>query len=190
MVSVSLIFIIISTVFTVSTMAFRIFRKETKEYLQTFDVHGYLVRLDRILGSASQIKMLRNYSGFYALKLDNERRIAREIIHFARNKQLFLVDRIFTWREELRFEKGEAIFPSIKIITRKKTKILLKGVESVTMNIRPTTVKAGKSQFSVMEVVFTMKGKNGRKIMKRFPLGGHNLLTSRIPYLFQDAVDD
>jgi len=182
MVSLSLIFLILSGVYGTTVLVFRMFRKESDRMLKRFNIRLYQDSVARQLRHAEHVQPLRTDSGFHALFLKKiKKRLGQVMVHFVRNKQLYRYVEKFTWDGEPEIEKGELVFKKRRRISVSLRKSLLKGFKKVAMEIR----RKRRNCFVVISSV-TDDGVAGERWV---PIGGDVRLWSVEPVLFQETVD-
>lgn len=189
MVSTALIFLVMSSVYMVSNMTFKIFNKEAKSELNSFHVYTYFYGLDELLGKADLVMPLRSFPGFYAFRFSEDGKSGFEEIHLVKNKQLFIIRRDVRWHGDLLMKDGYLDFKQKKNSNNRQRKILLKGVKGVTMTVvAADKVSFSRKAFKMMRVIFTKE--NGTVIKKYFWIGGETGFSTDRDYIYQDDLDE
>jgi len=189
MVSTALIFLIMSAVYTVSDTTFRIFEKEVKIELNSFNIYSYFFGVDYVLGKADLVMPLRSFPGFYAFRFSKDGKSGFEEIHLVKRKQLYIIKREVRWHKELLMTDGFLKFEHKKILNNQQQKFLLKGIKSVVMKIVAAEKRVfSRGAFKMMQIVF-MKD-DGTKMQKYFWIGGDIGFSTDRDYIYQDNLDE
>ncbi len=190
MVSTALIFLVMSSVYLVSNMTFKIFNKEVKSELNSFDSFGYFIGVDSVLGKADLVMSLRSFPGFYTFTFAKEGNSGFEEIHLVKKKVLYIIKQDVSWQGELVMDDGYLNFKSKKVHNRQQNKILLKGVKSVTMDmVAAERNMFSRDDFKMMKIIF-IAADDGSEVKKYFWIGGETGFSTDRDYIYQDDLDE